>query len=99
MQKILYEIWFVATTVAAAIILVVRHRRTKKWNLALNETFDLAFAILGGVSGGYLIYQSYDLYDSLNKLVGNEGIVGMCLGGLALIWFAFGKVKELVDKP
>ncbi len=48
---------------AAAIILIIRHRRTKKCKLALNETFDLAFAILGGVSGSYLIYQSYDLYD------------------------------------
>lgn len=99
MQKILYEIWLIATIFAAVVILFVRHRRTQKWKLALNETFDLAFAILGGVSGGYLIYQSYDLYDSLYKLVGNEGIVAMCLGGLALIWFAFGKVKELVDKP
>jgi hypothetical protein len=99
MQKNLYGIWLVITILAAAIILFFRHNRTKKWKLALNEILDLALAIFSGVSGGYLIYQSYFLYDSLYKLVANEGLVAMFLGGLASIWFAFGKIKELVDKP
>jgi prolipoprotein diacylglyceryltransferase len=99
MQKALYGIWLIVTIFAAALILSLRYRRTKKWNLTLNETLDLALAIFSGISGGYLIYQSYSLYDSLYKLVANEGIVAMFLGGLASIWFAFGKVKELIDKP
>jgi predicted small secreted protein len=99
MQKTLYGIWLIVTICAATIVLLLRHRRIKKWKLALNEVFDLAFAILGGISGSYLIYQTYELYDSLYKLVGSEGIAAMCLGGIASIWFAFSKVKELVDKP
>jgi cbb3-type cytochrome oxidase subunit 3 len=96
MQKSLYGIWLIITLVTATLILF---RRTKKWNLTLNETIELALSNFGGISGGYLIYQSYVLYDSLSKLVGNEGIIAMFLGGLASVWFAFGKVKELIDKP
>jgi prolipoprotein diacylglyceryltransferase len=99
MQKSLYGIWLIITVVTATLILFLRHRRTKKWNLTLNETIELALSNFGGISGGYLIYQSYSLYDSLSKLVGNEGIIAMFLGGLASTWFAFGKVKELIDKP
>jgi hypothetical protein len=99
MQKTLYGIWLIVTIVTAAIILFLRHNRTKKWNLSLNEALDLALAIFSGISGVYLIYQSYDLYNVLYKLIANEGIVAMFLGGLASAWFAFGKVKELVDKP
>ncbi len=98
MQKTLYGIWLIVTILAAILILFLRYRRIKKWKLSLNEAFDLALAIFGGVSGSYLIYQSYDQYDSLYKLVANEGIVAMFLGGLASIWFAFSKVKNLVDK-
>jgi prolipoprotein diacylglyceryltransferase len=99
MQKSLYGIWLIITVFTAALILFSRHRRTQKWNLKLNETIELALSNFGGISGGYLIYQSYVLYDSLSKLVGNEGIIAMFLGGLASVWFAFGKVKELIDKP
>ncbi len=99
MQKSLYGIWSIITIVTATLILFSRHRRTKKWNLTLNETIELALSNFGGISGGYLVYQSYVLYDSLSKLVGNEGIIAMFLGGLASVWFAFGKVKELIDKP
>lgn len=99
MQKSLYGIWLIITVFTAAIILLLRHRRTQKWNLSLNETIELALSNFGGISGGYLIYQSYSLYDSLSKLVGNEGLIAMFLGGLASVWFAFGKVKESIDKP
>jgi prolipoprotein diacylglyceryltransferase len=99
MQKTLYGIWLIVIILVATIILLLRHRRIKKWKLELNEVFDLAFAILGGISGSYLIYQTYELYDPLYKLVGNEGIAAMCLGGIASVWFAFSKVKELIDKP
>lgn len=99
MQKSLYGIWLIITVLTATLILFSRHRRTQKWNLNLNETIELALSNFGGISGGYLIYQSYILYDSLSKLVGNEGLIAMFLGGLASVWFAFGKVKELIDKP
>jgi L-lactate permease len=99
MQKSLYGIWLIITVFTAAAILFSRHQHTQKWNLNLNETIELALSNFGGISGGYLIYQSYVLYDSLSKLVGNEGIIAMFLGGLASVWFAFGKVKELIDKP
>jgi hypothetical protein len=97
MQKSLYGIWLIITLFTTALILFLRHRRTQSWNLTLNETIELALSNFGGISGGYLIYQSYSLYDSLSKLVGNEGIIAMFLGGLASVWFAFGKVKELIQ--
>jgi hypothetical protein len=100
MQRILFGIWFVLTILAALLVLLLRHRRTSKWVVRLNEVFDLALAVLGGVSGGYVIFQTGILhYDELQKLVGNEGCVAMVLGGLASIWFGVGKIKELVVKP
>ena len=99
MQKYLYGIWLIITVLTATLILFSRHRRTQKWNLNLNETIELTLSNFGGIYGGYLIYQSYILYDSLSKLVGNEGLITMFLGGLASVWFAFGQVKESIDKP
>ncbi len=98
-QKYLLGIGFVLTAISAIIILIIRYRRNQKGNLSFQEAFDLALAIFSGMSGAYVIYQAINVMDALIKLVGLEGVVAMCLGGLASIWFAFGKVKELVDKP
>jgi hypothetical protein len=98
-QKYLFGIGFILTATSASLILILRYRRNQKWNLSFQEAFDLALAIFSGMSGAYVIYQAINVLDALLKLVGLEGVVAMCLGGLASIWFAFGKVKELVDKP
>ena len=98
-QRNLFGIGLISLGIAAIAILVLRHRRTKKWNLELNEVLDLALAIFSGVSGLYVMYQSYSLFDKLSILVGSEGIVAMFIGGVASLWFGFGKIKELIDKP
>jgi multisubunit Na+/H+ antiporter MnhB subunit len=98
-QKSLFGIGLIAIVIAAIIILFLRHRNNKKWNPKLEEVFDLALAIFSGVSGSYVMYQSYSLYDKLSPLVGSEGTVAMFIGGVASIWFGFGKIKELIDKP
>lgn len=98
-QKSLFGIGLIALIIAAIVIVVLRHRRTKRWNLELNELLDLALAIFSGVSGSYVMYQSYSLFDKLSALVGTEGIVAMFIGGVASIWFGFGKIKQLIDKP
>jgi hypothetical protein len=99
MQKILFEIWSVATILALVIILFLRHRRTKKWKIDLDSIIEIALGIWAGVSGAYLIYQIYDLHDSLYKLVGNEGLVAMFIGGVASIWFVFSSFKKIIEKP
>jgi multisubunit Na+/H+ antiporter MnhB subunit len=98
-QKSLFGIGLIAIVVAATIILVLRHRNNKKWSLELNEVLDLALAVFSGVAGSYVMYQSYSLFDKLSALVGSEGVVAMFIGGVASIWFGFGKVRELSDKP
>jgi uncharacterized membrane protein len=98
-QKFIFGLWLILTVISAIFILVVRFRRTLKWKLQLNEVFDLALAVLGGTSGVYLITQAWLLYDRLQKLVGNEGLVAMTLGGLASVWFGFSKIHELASKP
>ncbi|AFY97254.1 hypothetical protein [Chamaesiphon minutus] len=98
-QKYLIGIGFLLITSSAILIIIIRYRRNQKLNLTFQEAFDLALAIFSGMSGAYVIYQAINLLDTLLKLVGIEGIVAMCLGGLASIWFAFGKIKELIDKP
>jgi hypothetical protein len=98
-QKSLFGIGLIAIVIAAIVILVLRHRRIKKWSLALNEVLDLALAIFTGVSGGYAIYQSYTLFEKLSILVGDAGVAAMFIGGVTAVWFGFGKIKELIDKP
>ena len=97
-QKNLVEIWFVITIFVAVVILAVRHHRNQKWRLSFQEAFDLGISVFGGISGFYTIYQVYDLKDELYKLVGHEGRVAMILGGIASLWFGFGKIQELIDK-
>jgi hypothetical protein len=97
-QKFVFGLWLTLTIISTIFILLIRFNRTSKWNLQLNEVFDLALAILGGLSGVYLISQAWSLYEQLQKLVGNEGIVAMTLGGGASIWFGAAKIQELASK-
>jgi hypothetical protein len=98
-QKYLYAAWFVLTILAALVIWFIRGRRTSKWELKLDEVFNLALAVFGGISGIYLISQTWSYYDTLQKLVSNEGLVAMALGGLASIWFCMRTIGELAGKP
>ena len=98
-QKSLFGIGLIAIVIAAIVIFVLRHRNNKKWNPKFAEVIDLALAIFSGVSGSYVMYQSYSLFDKLSAFVGSEGVVAMFIGGVASIWFGFGKIKELIDKP
>jgi hypothetical protein len=98
-QKFIFGLWLFLTVISAIYILVIRFRRTLKWKLQLDEVFDLALAVLGGTSGVYLICQAWLLYEKLQQLVGNEGLVAMTLGGLASIWFGASKIHELASKP
>lgn len=97
-KKYLYGLWIILTILSTIFILIKRYRSSLKWGLQLKEVFDLALAILGGVSGGYLIFQSVSLHEQLQKLVENEGIAAMALGGLAPIWFGINKINELASK-
>lgn len=98
-QKYLYAAWFIFTILAALLIWFIRGRRTSKWELKLDEVFNLALAVFGGISGSYLISQTWSHYDTLQKLVSNEGLVAMALGGLASIWFCMRTIGELAGKP
>ncbi|MBU7584924.1 MAG: hypothetical protein KAF91_18795 [Nostoc sp. TH1S01] len=98
-QKILYAAWFIFSILAVLVILFIRHRRTSKWNIKLDEVFNVSLAVFGGISGVYLISQTWLHYDTLQKLVSNEGLVAMTLGGLASIWFCISTIGELAGKP
>jgi hypothetical protein len=98
-QKFVFGLWLIITAVTAIFIFFQRFSRTSKSKLQLSEVFDLAFAVFSGLSGGYLIFQAWSLYEKLQQLVGNEGLVAMTLGGLASIWFGASKIHELASKP
>ncbi len=98
-QKYLYAAWLILTIFAALIILLIRGRRTSKWKLELNEVFNLALAVSGGISGSYLISKTLTHYDSLEKLVSNDGVVAMGLGGIASVWLCIRTIGELAGKP
>jgi hypothetical protein len=97
-QKFVFGLWLVLTTLSATFVLCLRFSLTSKWKLHLNEVLDLALAVLGGISGVYLIFQAWSLYEKIQRLVGNEGPVAMTLGGFASIWFGFSKIHELASK-
>ena len=98
-QKKLFEIGLILIIVAGLLVLFLRHNHTKKWTLELKEVLDLIISVLMGVSGCYVMYQSYNLFDELSKLVSFEGAVAMFVGGFTSVWFGFGKIQELIDKP
>jgi ABC-type Na+ efflux pump permease subunit len=97
-QKFVFGLWLILTALSALFVLFRRFSHTSKWKLSLYEVLDLALAVLGGISGVYLIFQAWSLYEKLQKLVGTEGPVAMTLGGFASIWFGFGKIHELASK-
>lgn len=97
-QKLVFGLWLILTALSTIFVLLKRFYHTSRWKLLLNEVLDLALAVLGGISGVYLIFQAWSLYEKLQKLVGNEGPVAMTLGGFASIWFGIGKIHELASK-
>jgi hypothetical protein len=97
-QKFVFGLWLIFTALFAIFILLKRFSHTSMWKLQLSEVFDLAFAVFSTLSGGYLIVQAWSLYEKLQKLVGNEGLVAMTLGGLASFWFGVSKIHELASK-
>ncbi len=94
-QKFVFGLWLILTALSAILVLLIRFSLTSKWKLRLNEVLDLSLAILGGISGVYLIFQAWSLYEKIQQLVGNEGPVAMTLGGFASVWFGFSKIHEL----
>lgn len=98
-QKNLYAAWFIVSIFVILVILFIRHRRTSKWNIKFEEVFNLALTVFGGISGVYLMSQTWSHYDTLQKIVSNEGVVAMALGGAASIWFCISTIGELAGKP
>ncbi|MBD2028298.1 hypothetical protein [Leptolyngbya sp. FACHB-711] len=97
-QKQLYAVWIILTILSLLIILLIRRHRKSKSALQLIEVTDVALNVFGGVSGLYLMSQTWSLFDEIQKLVNSEGLVAMALGGFASFWFAFSRVKELALK-
>jgi len=98
-QKNLYAAWFILWILAVLVILFIRYRRNSKWDIKFDEVVNLALAVSGGISPLYLISQILLHYDTLYKLVGNEGLIAMAIGGVASIWFCIRTIGELAGKP
>lgn len=95
MRQALFGIGVVFICLACLFVLISRARRTTKWGISLSEFFRIALSGFQVVSGGLLMCQIWSNFDSLEKLVGGEGIVAMFMGGVASIWLGCREIRDL----
>ena len=49
-----------------------------------------------GVSGIQVFYKVITDFEKLEPIVGNEGLIFMCIGGLTAIWFGIAEIGGLL---
>jgi hypothetical protein len=94
-KKILFGSWFFLTLLAAAIVLSYRRKHQTNRSLELIEVQRITLAVLGSLSGLLLFYKTGTEFDKLEPIVGLEGLVSMCIGGLTTIWFGITEIAGL----
>ena len=95
-KKVLFGAWFLLTLVATAIVLIIRKKRISNWALELTDTMHIMVGGFSSLSGFFLIYKVLTEFDKLEPIVGVEGMVSICLGSLATIWFGITEIATLI---
>jgi hypothetical protein len=98
-KKFFFTLWFFLSFITGLIVLAIRYRRTKTFNLELSETIRLAISgIFGFLSGLQIFWIIAQKFDALEPIISVEGCVFLCIGGFAVIWFALSEIITIAKK-
>jgi hypothetical protein len=95
-KKVLFGAWFILTLLATAIVLLIRQKRIRNWALELTDTMHIMVGGFSSLSGLFLVYKVITEFEKLEPIVGVEGMVSICLGSLATIWFGITEIATLI---
>jgi hypothetical protein len=99
-KKVLFGVWFICTLLATLLVLWNRRQRMSNWGLQLADTMHIMVGGFSALSGMFLVYKLVTEFDKLEAIVGSEGILSMCLGSLATVWFGTTEIASIIpQKP
>jgi hypothetical protein len=97
-KKVLFGVWFVGTLLATLFVLWRRRQQMPNWGLQLTDVMHIMVGGFSALSGFFLLYKLMTEFDRLEPIVSLEGIVSMCLGSLAMVWFGPTEIGSLVPR-
>jgi cadmium resistance protein CadD (predicted permease) len=95
-KKVLLGAWFIGTVLAMLLVLFFRKKQMSNWGLQLTDAMHIMVGGFSALSGGFLVYKVVTEFDKLEPIVGLEGLVSMCLGSVATIWFGTTEIGGLI---
>ncbi len=98
-KKLFFALWFALSVLTGIIVLAIRYRRVKTLNLELAETMRLSISgVFGFLSGLQIFWIITQKFDALEPIISVEGCAFLCIGGLAVIWFALSEIITIAKK-
>ena len=98
-KKLFFGLWFGLSLLTGLIVLTIRYRRTKTFNLEFSETIRLSISgIFGFLSGLQIFWIIFQKFDALELIISVEGCAFLCIGGFAVIWFALSEIITIARK-
>jgi hypothetical protein len=95
-KKIIFATWLLLTLATTIALLMRRRLRMRNWGLSQS---DIAHVMLGtgsGLSGIQVFYKIITEFEKLEPIVGTEGLIFMCIGGLTALWFGVAEIGGLL---
>jgi hypothetical protein len=98
-KKLFFALWFGLSFLTGLIVLALRYRRAKTFNLELSETLRLSISgVFGFLSGFQIFWIVFQKFDALEPIISLEGCAFLCIGGVAVIWFALSEIITIAKK-
>ena len=98
-KKLFFALWFGLSLLTGVIVLAIRYRRVKTFNLELSETIRISISgIFGFLSGLQIFWIISQKFDALEPIISVEGCAFLCIGGFAVIWFALSEIITIAKK-
>jgi hypothetical protein len=92
-KKLFFALWFGLSLLTGLLVFALRYRRTKTFNLELSETLRLSISgVFGFLSGCQIFWIVFQKFDTLEPIISLEGCAFLCIGGVAVIWFALSEI-------
>jgi hypothetical protein len=95
-KKIIFATWLLLTLLTASGLLIRRRSRIANWGLSQQEAAHVMLGTGSALSGIQVFYKIITEFEKLEPIVGNEGLIFMCIGGLTALWFGIAEIGGLL---
>lgn len=95
-KKVIFATWLLLTILIALGLLHWRRSRMSNWGLSQQDAAHVMLGTGSGLSGIQVFYKIITEFEKLEPIVGTEGLIFMCIGGLTALWFGTAEIGSLI---